>query len=493
MQTNDCGTCTSKQHGSMGSKYASDKVPIKLFHKDPNDLTSKLFKTCYDCRSYQAKHAKAARERLQKKAEEFSDNNNNTDFQFCVRLYHTKNVSQYPRDKVPKSHFVDDINDPQSKKYVDCYDCRKYCMANQTRISNELRQKAEESKKTESTTILCPCKNHDFVSKHKRDSVPRELFRRYPEDPRSPLLDFCLDCREYASMCNERVREKKKESVGEGEFYCSGCKEIRPIEEKGTNLNGTEAANCIKCKIDSWEGIAENKIRLNKLKVKTILENKCSCMKCKSIFLCPEEGKFQVREFPTYLKDGKRYVKYENVEYCVEFFFREHEKLLELRILEYDHLTEQEQRERGILKEGDIFVPKRDNISQLTSDDAIEVEIRKVQLLCSRCHVEETQRREENKKLNGMRAIKQNYVNELKKEGCSVCGFYDPKLLRFLEFDHLNPPEKVEAVSRMIQDPSYDLEDVKKETDKKVTRILCRFCHVIHTSWQVEQGLIYNR
>ena len=220
------------------------------------------------------------------------------------------------------------------------------------------------------------------------------------------------------------------------------------------------------------------------------MENKCSCMKCNKIFLQPEEGKFQVQEFPTYLKDNIRYIKYENVEYDVENFFRAHEKLLELRILEYDHLTEEEQRERGLLKEGDIFVPKMNDISQLTSDDAIEVEIRKVQLLCSRCHVEETKKRETGRPATGLTLLKLNYVNNLKKEGCSICGFYDPELHRFLDFDHLDPPNKVESISHMVYSYDYSLEDVIKETDKSVTRIACRFCHTIHTSWQIEQGII---
>lgn len=273
--------------------------------------------------------------------------------------------------------------------------------------------------------------------------------------------------------------------MNDDEFYCPHCHTIKSVKEKGTNLDGSESTCCIQCKSISHERMAANKNRLIRIKTETVLKNKCSCVKCKKIYLSPEDGTLKVIGLSTYEKDRILYVKYQDTEYLVELFLEKFQHLLELRILEFDHLTEKEQRERGLLKETDVFVPKREMISQLTSDASIELELLKVQLLCSKCHLEETIEREIGiRKPAGVVLKKSNYVNELKKEGCSSCGFYDPNLHRFLEFDHLNPDEKEESIAEMIMNYSYDLNDIIKETDKKVTRILCKFCHTIHTSNQ---------
>ena len=53
--------------------------------------------------------------------------------------------------------------------------------------------------------------------------------------------------------------------------------------------------------------------------------------------------------------------------------------------------------------------------------------------------------------------------------------------------DHLVISEKVACVSQMVRDSKYSIEDVINECSK--TRVLCAFCHVIHTRNQRMDGL----
>jgi len=77
---------------------------------------------------------------------------------------------------------------------------------------------------------------------------------------------------------------------------------------------------------------------------------------------------------------------------------------------------------------------------------------------------------------------------KIKNKGCSVCGFWDEKILRFFHFDHINPKDKIDAISNMVNYNVYTLEDVIKESLK--TRIICAHCHAIHTSNQKEMGIL---
>ncbi len=56
-------SCTS-QHGPSKSSYPRDKVPKKLFLKNPDDPTSQEYKTCVDCREYKKSYRKDKKEEL---------------------------------------------------------------------------------------------------------------------------------------------------------------------------------------------------------------------------------------------------------------------------------------------------------------------------------------------------------------------------------------------------------------------------------------------
>jgi ferredoxin len=258
------------------------------------------------------------------------------------------------------------------------------------------------------------------------------------------------------------------------------------------NLNGEKSVSCKKCVIDRkiyMESVVEFK---KEVKKGIIRKNGCSCEICKKIYLKPETDNSGVVELSTYEIDDISYVIYKDQEYRVDDFLDEFEEVLELRILEHDHLTEEEQRERGLLGENDIFVPKKCNVSVLQGEESTRLETAKTQLIDSKCHLGETKRRAGETLYPRSKFYEEKlaYVNNLKCKGCSVCGFYDPDLLRFLDFDHLDVEKKVDSVAEMVDDRNYSMEDLIKETDESITRILCKFCHAIHTDGQRKAGII---
>ena len=64
--------------------------------------------------------------------------------------------------------------------------------------------------------------------------------------------------------------------------------------------------------------------------------------------------------------------------------------------------------------------------------------------------------------------IRQNFLNELKKNGCNVCGYN--KCLAALEFHHRDSKEKERLVSRIAT-----IEGIKKEALKCI--VICSNCH----------------
>jgi len=54
-------------------------------------------------------------------------------------------------------------------------------------------------------------------------------------------------------------------------------------------------------------------------------------------------------------------------------------------------------------------------------------------------------------------------------------------MFRFIHFDHINPEDKIDNISSMICDSSYSIQDISLEISK--CRILCAFCHRIHTNY----------
>jgi hypothetical protein len=219
-----------------------------------------------------------------------------------------------------------------------------------------------------------------------------------------------------------------------------------------------------------------------------IFESQVSCQKCECIFLKPFDDGYICPRFSTYEDNRIRYLNFDGERYNVKDFLNVFKDYLELRIIQLDHLTEEEQRDRGILQPDEKYIPKVRNVSRMSSKHAIKLESMKCQNLCAKCHLEETIDREIGITYNSRSHLereKLEYVNQHKINnlGCAICKIWNSNLTRFFDLDHIDPSNKRESVSRMIKDSQFTLRDVIDECKK--CRVLCRHCHIIHTSKQL--------
>jgi len=224
-----------------------------------------------------------------------------------------------------------------------------------------------------------------------------------------------------------------------------------------------------------------------------VIKYEASCQKCNCIYLKNGDSALCLKTYFT--KKGHR-IKYNGETFDVEEFINEHINDLELAVIEFDHLTEEEQRERGLLGPNEKYIPKKNNVSELGSETAMRLEALKTQNVCMRCHLEETIFREAGQyasKYTYTERAKKAFVDEYKRNlgGCSICEYVNDDLLRFFHMDHFDPENKVKEISRMVKSPRYTLDDVKIELEK--CRMLCAHCHAIHTRKQVESGIIQKK
>lgn len=321
-------------------------------------------------------------------------------------------------------------------------------------------------------------------SQHPKWNVPIELFRKCPDDPTSKLCVSCMDCRRYeVQRTKARLDRRRRLTLGSpDQFVCGVCHQVKKNDDRSTNLDGSAAVTCTRCKALEYAQTQKRARMLATVKLTRIRESGTCCYSCRSMFLKPShEDDIRVRVCP--VEDG--YVNFAGRRYEVHKFLDEFQDQIEMSVLEFDHLTEQEQRERGILLECDAFVPKIALVSNFGTVASMTREARKCQLLCCKCHLETTIRRCAGKAKSSLASIvKRDYVNELKERlgGCTICKSWIPNFHTYYEFDHLDPDLKVAAVSTMVMEAKYTLEHIKVEVPK--TRLLCKMCHRVHTTRQ---------
>ena len=537
--------CTCGPHNSRGSKYLKGKVPIEKFHKvSKSDID--LFSMCIDCRTYHrnqkngipnekinddeseseeieleeesddekercteitVKSRRCKREavngtlcqyhynfKLKQEGKfnaDYDPNKDEGETKICGCPSHISYGSKYPKEKVPIIYFQKAENDSEDL-FLCCIDCRNYGKnMGQKRKKNlsELEQSNDENFK------VCRSLFHDIkdVSIFPRNAVPINLFS-YKSKDSTQQSNSCIDCRKYNDEKQKKYKIKIRENAEkEGKFYCRGCNNKLELYNKSINEDGSLSAHCVKCKEKKKEytqiHLKHMRETYRKLQKEFMNRHECSCERCKSIFIKPTEDIKYVIELPTYEINNLRYINYNGKEYLTKKFLEENEDLLEFRILEFDHLDEQEQRERGIINENEDFIKKKNGVSGMHTAYDMRKESKITQILCCKCHLIVTILREsENKRVYGS-LEKVEYVNNLKFEsGCEICGFNDTNLLRYLEFDHLDPELKVLGISEMMKSYKYTLEQLIEECKK--CRILCRSCHKLHTHDQRQQGII---
>ena len=392
--------------------------------------------------------------------------------------------SIYPKEKVPIEEFAKDPQNYEKGFYIQCKSCREYFRKAAVRRTTLLKEKVSKARVSLLTEVHC-CGSHIHdhfgVSKYERNKVPKHLFRKATDNPKSDLYEQCSDCRNHHSNILNKWRNiGRNEAFEFGLKICCDCNKIITENNVAFNRNGVLSSKCLQCKKIS----NERSRGLTNIRYKILLEllekHECSCYKCKCIYFKPQENSLIIERHETYSKnDGKRYLLFSGTEFSVQYIIKYARDDLELSIIDLDHLTEHEQRERGILKADEPFVPKSYIVSRMRSESLMRLESLKCQHLCARCHVEETIRREKGTEKFGVAKEKADYSNKIKLNGCTSCGYKNPELLRFLEHDHLDQSTKIASISQMIANPQFSLNDVTLECSK--CRVLCRFCHRIHS------------
>ena len=403
------------------------------------------------------------------------------EFLRCGAQHSPCSGSPYPKDKVPKMMFRAIMDDPTSKLLKTCFHCRQY----QSKINNDYTDKHvnfhENSKKSNNGNpefLYCSNKSHDNSSgsPHKRDKVPIDLFRKEPGNNKSELLTACHHCRQKKSKSNKtRIVKKKEVAQSNGKFYCTNCNHEKDLTERALNLDGSPSILCLICK----DGERLRSVNLKKasedIKLDFLKKYQSCCYKCNCVYLKPLPGTLHAFQAPTIEVDGKRCFQYFENWYRVEDILNNRPDLIEYDILELDHLTEQEQRERGLLKPDEPYIPKKKGIGKLSSKSAKKLESLKCQVVCGRCHVEETIDREIYDDILYTKSLvereKLKYTWNLKLQGCCICGYKNDKLPRFFHFDHLDPSMKEECIARMVKDNIYSLEHLISEIAKCRIRI----------------------
>ena len=305
----------------------------------------------------------------------------------------------------------------------------------------------------------------------------------------------CKDCRTKISIQAKKDKEEKhKVALENGNFCCVNCLKECPLTNKAVNDDGTPSRSCIKCKISKKERREKNRENYRKIKKEMIIKHQCSCQKCKCIYVKNGESALYLE---IYEDNNEKYVDFENKAFIVKDFLEEYIDDLELIVIELDHLSEEEQLERGILGPNEKYIPKKKEVSCLSSENSMRLEALKCQNLCMKCHLEETIDRESKSITKGATSAasrkKKKFINEYKKSlgGCCICEYVNDDLLRFFHMDHIDPEDKSICISQMITMAKYDIEDIKIELEK--CRLLCAHCHMIHTQKQRNTGVISTK
>lgn len=411
-----------------------------------------------------------------------------TPCQSCNSTRHTNSAKfSYPKDKVPVQFFRKNPEDPNSKLFKTCSQCREFDKLYGTKyrakhVSAALIAK-EQVVQGISNVLYCPAKIHGggAPSQYPRNAVPIDLFRKTRGNVYSELWEWCEDCRDYMKVRDVNYRDEAR-IVQEttGIRMCVTC--LKPITEIMFTRKGKLTSNCGPCR----QGAVDRSYQLRSvyltIKLEMIQRTGVSCVKCQMLYFKPLSPDSLVVTFvQTYVKsDGHRYGMVGGIEYLASAIVTTGSSLLELTIIELDHLTMEEQLVFGLIRSPEEFVPKKDRVSALASEADMRLEARKCQHICGRCHVAETLNRETGVQwsLRKSERKKTEYVHSLKRQGCSSCGYINPRLMRFFEMDHLR--DKVSGISEMCKDPAFSYEDVVAECAK--ARVLCRFCHRIHTN-----------
>ena len=412
------------------------------------------------------------------------------EYRACSNKQHHVTGSGYPATEVPIENFRKIPGDLTSGILKTCIDCRNYKRRANRGYEERWQAKVQASHDADGEFMTCSNHGHNKLSKFDRESVPREQFLKYPNDPRSHMVKICKDCSGDKSVKLKFHRERHLAEVAEipGVFVCSTCHVTKDEALRSTKKDGSPGASCKSCKEATFKNVIRVKGEEEELKLEFMLKQEASCYKCRCLYFHHPDDYMKIVKYETNIVDGIRHVVFKGYKIEANDLLRAGAQYLAYTIMEFDHLPEAEQRARGMLKPSDPYIPKRERVSNIHSKAGKRLEALKCQLLCSKCHVEETIAREDFEKPTGEIRRKQIYVDDLKEKGCVLCGYVNVDLLRFFHLDHLNPTNKIDKLANMTRGFKYTMQDVIDECAK--CRVLCAHCHKLHTEIQRREGIL---
>ncbi len=415
----------------------------------------------------------------------------------CSCPDHSSYGSIYKADQVPLKLFFKDPENPIGKEFSTCSDCRNYKALAEKRRREKHLKNYNDVVNSDSEYKYCASAIHSkTVSRFPRDKVPANMF---VNEEKGIVLKSCSDCRVESNKTRIATYERLKLFLKNNPelIYCFDChKFFENRESMHIRADGNVSTRCLICKQSTScrnrKKYDEKKQWYYDIKLNFFKQYENCCQRCDKIFIKPIEGSLIVRELTPFYIDKIKMINFDDKTYKVSDFLTSFTELLELRIIQLDHLSENEQRARGILKKEEKYEEKKFDTgseNRYKNKKEIENESKKCQHLCCKCHIIVTKERELNvENRNLITKTKRRYVDKIKENGCSECGFKDVALLRFFDMDHLNPEDKIDCVSHMVLFTEYTLEDVTQECKK--CRVLCKHCHIIHTSNQIKNQII---
>lgn len=480
-----------------GSVHPNESVPIALFRKNMADPNSPLMKSCLDCRKHTGKIKAKSRKQLREQITNKINLQTLSQTRCCSNSGHNS-LSNHQRENVPFELFLLDAENAKSKLFKMCIDCREYWRKRDKLKTEQLKQKKDRTTKENNDVRFCGGKHHKTKSGsvYECDKVPMSMFRKIPDNPKSDLFEICIDCRKYISVITTPTRTKLltaniESSKTNGNAFCRECRQTKRIEQMYVRKDGQHGMCCVECKNKDRKRRDNLRKCYQKIQHEFIEFHECSCQICRCIIIKPINENSGCIKLKTYNTNSENYVEYQNKSYAIKDFLLNYHDLLELRVLEFDHLPEKEQRNKGILLDNEIYVPKKELVNQLTTEHSMRLESHKCQQLCTECHIVATMMREKGGRvINPREQEKLDYVNEQKKKGCSTCGYINLNLPRYFDMDHLYPKTKLDNVSSMVLRNKYSLEQVINECN--LCRVLCKQCHKLHTHEQRKTGVVTN-
>lgn len=484
--------CKSSNHQSHCTLYDKNNVPEKYFYKDPENITGKALVTCSWCRKSIADYKQRKTEKLAKKFPTSEEN------KICSYISHNKHCELYDKNNVPVKFFYVDPENISGKEFNRCKWCRDYFTGLLQIKDNKSRELTNEIINKNGVKIKF-CNNSAHTSSgspYPREQVPLEFFKKDNEDINNDTFKTCKHCREHLSLKDRENHKKAKEQpLPDNMFLCGGCFKLKPINEQIENFDGTKSKSCVDCKTSSINYKKKLKKLYRLLQLNTVINNEACCLLCGIIILKGPDNGLPLTILKTKCVNNVRMVKYEEFTYNSKDFLVKFSDQIEVRVLEFDHLSENEQRKRGLLLDSEIYTPKKSNVCNAGNESAMKLESKKCQLICKKCHVKETIRREEEKEEKiktsfverDIRINQKQMIKERKALGCEICKYVNIEMPRFFDFDHLDPTTKLENVAAMVH-LNYATSLIEQEMNK--CRVLCKNCHHIHTITQVSNKIV---